>query len=64
VLEHRGEAGLVDEHANEVRIARELWKDALQSDALREPVKSLTARNENLGHAPGRQAAFNAVRAE
>jgi hypothetical protein len=64
VFEQRSEARLVDEHPYEVGITRKLRENSLQSDALREAVKTFTTRNENLGHSPRRQATLDVVRPE
>ncbi len=64
MLEHGREARFVDEHPNEIRIARKLRENSLEGDALLKAVKTFATRNENLGHSPRRQATLDVVRPE
>ncbi len=56
VAEASGYPRLVDEHRDEVRVLRELRKDALYGDDFLKPVGAGAARKIHLRHAPRRNA--------
>ncbi len=64
VIEARCDLRFVDEHRHEIRVAGVLRQDALERDALAEPMRALPMRHEHLGHAARRQATFDGVRAD
>jgi hypothetical protein len=64
MLEPRGKAGFVDEHADELRIARVLRKDALERHALLEAVRAVPVRDEDLCHSACSQAALDPIGSE
>src|SRR5205085_1835077 len=64
VLEHRGHAGLVQEHPLELGVLDELGKDALHRAALLEAAGPLEPGQEELGHAARRDLADELVAAD
>ncbi len=64
MLEPRRESGLVDEHADEVRIGSELRQHALDHQNLDEALQASLHGEEHLGHAPDRNLAHDEVLAE
>ena len=62
VAEARADARLVDEHGDEVRVARELREDALDGDDLLEAVRAAAAREIHLRHPARRDPPEQLVR--
>ena len=62
MLQLRSESCFVDEHPDEIGVARELRKNAFERDALLEAMKPLATCDEHLGHSPRRQATFDVIR--
>ncbi len=61
VVEAGAEAGLVEEHRDEVRVLREVRQDALDRDLLLEALDALGFALEHLRHAAGLEAVHDAV---
>ena len=61
VVQLRGELRLVDEHGDEVRVAGKLREDALESEALAEPVRPLAGGDEDLRHTAHRETSLDDV---
>ena len=56
--------GLIDEHADELFVARQVGQDSLDGDGLLEPLETEHAGLVDLGHPPGRDVLFEDVLAE
>ena len=56
VIEQRGEARLVEEHANELRVRREVREDPLDDDQRPEPRNVARQREVDLRHPAGGEA--------